>query len=463
MQHDLKRTLSETKKTSRIFFTRAILACAIALFSTMPAAWGQQPQFLGEQFRVNTYSPNRQNEAAVARDSQGDFVAVWQSDGSDNGDTVGFSIQGQRFEADGTPIAHQFRVNTTILTDQLLPAIAMDAAGDFVVVWLSDEGSGQPFGYRIYGQRFAADGSPVGGQFQVNSRDTKAQGKPSVAMDSAGNFTVVWENDPQEAGDGSGSNIRGRRFTANGTALGPEFDINAYRPGRQHSPRAVKDALGELVVIWASFGSDNGDSSGQSIQGQRFAVDGTPIGPQFLVNSLTRNDQAHPRAAMDDSGNFVVTWESDRADKPDSDGFSIQARRFANDGTPQGGQFVVNSFTESDQRMPEITMDGTGNFIIVWTSFGSDGTDNHQFSIQGQRFSANGSPIGDQFQANNYTPKSQFSPVVAADGPGNFVVMWTAETSDNGDFSHFSVQGQRFCSSNCRSSPGLRHLASSVD
>ena len=44
-----------------------------------------------------------------------------------------------------------------------------------------------------------------------------------------------------------------------------------------------------------------------------------------------------------------------------------------------------------------------GDFIVVWRSFGSDGTDTDSGSIQGQAFNSAGAPLGGEFQVNTYT------------------------------------------------------------
>ena len=44
-----------------------------------------------------------------------------------------------------------------------------------------------------------------------------------------------------------------------------------------------------------------------------------------------------------------------------------------------------------------------GDFVVVWESNGSSGTDTSSWSIQGQRYASNGSTLGAQFQVNTYT------------------------------------------------------------
>jgi hypothetical protein len=63
---------------------------------------------------------------------------------------------------------------------------------------------------------------------------------------------------------------------------GPEFQVNTYTTSSQSGPSVAMDPDGAFVVVWQSYGSGGTDTSGRSIQGQRFA---TPE-PASLVGSL---------------------------------------------------------------------------------------------------------------------------------------------------------------------------------
>ena len=100
--------------------------------------------------------------------------------------------------------------------------------------------------------------------------------------------------------------------------------------------------------------------------------------------------------AADADRDFVVVWESPGSSGTDASGQSIHGRRYASDGSSQGAQFQVNSYTTSDQRIPAVAAAADGDFVVVWDSDGSSGPDTHTTSIQGQRFSvaAAGLPAG---------------------------------------------------------------------
>jgi hypothetical protein len=118
---------------------------------------------------------------------------------------------------------------------------------------------------RLFGQRYAVSGAPLGQEFRVNTFTTNYQGGATIAADAAGNFVVVWKSFLQ---DGSSTGIFGQRYADSGSPLGLEFRVNTYTSSAQDAPSAASDSAGRFVVIWSSYSQD-GWASG--VFGQRYA------------------------------------------------------------------------------------------------------------------------------------------------------------------------------------------------
>jgi hypothetical protein len=93
-------------------------------------------------------------------------------------------------------------------------------------------------------------GNPVGPEFRVNTYTTVSQRAASVAADASGNFVVIWDSTTQ---DGSIDGIFGQRYAASGTPLGPEFRVNTFTASYQGDPSVAADPLGRFVVVWTSY------------------------------------------------------------------------------------------------------------------------------------------------------------------------------------------------------------------
>jgi len=344
------------------------------------------------------------------------------------------------------PVGEQFQVNSYTTGMQWDPAVAADAQGNFVVVWgvfgsYGTDTSGQS----IQGQRYDASGTPVGGQFQVNSYTTSTQRSAAVAADAQGNFVVVWMSHGSYGTAGWLRSIQGQRYDASGTAVGGQFQVNTCTTSHQNRPAVAVDGQGNFVVVWDSWCSHGTDTDGLSIQGQRYDASGTPAGGQFQVNSYTTARQYEAAVAAGGQGNFVVVWESWGSYGTDTSTASVQARLYDASGTPVGGQFQVNTYTMALQYKAAVAADGQGDFVVVWAGYGSYGTDTGGYgrlSIQGQRYDASGTPAGGQFQVNTYTTGSQNRPAVAMDAQGHFAVVWDSDGSYGTDTDRLSIQGQ---------------------
>ena len=77
------------------------------------------------------------------------------------------------------------------------------------------------------------------------------QDHSDVAIDANGDFTVVWESYGQ---DGSRWGIFGQRFDHTGAKVGGEFQVNTYTNAQQVDPKIAMDPAGDFVVTWSSFG-----------------------------------------------------------------------------------------------------------------------------------------------------------------------------------------------------------------
>ena len=389
---------------------------------------------VGSEFQVNTYTSYAQFAPAVAIDADGNFVVVWESNLS-GGTDVDFSVQGQRYASDGAALGGQFQVNTYTTSTQASPSVAVDADGDFVVVWASDGSQGTDSARSsIQGQRYASDGSTRGAEFQVNSFTTGRQRYPAVALAPDGDFVVVWQSNGSPDTDSASSSIQGQRFASDGSVLGGQFQVNSYTTSSQGVPAVAVDSDGDFVVVWQSNGSPDTDSSDFSVQGQRYASDSAALGGQFQVNSYTPESQRAPAVALAPDGDFVVVWQNNSSPGTDP---SIQGQRYASEGSALGGQFQVNSLTTNLQVDPVVAVAADGDFVVVWQSNGPPGTGLASKSLQGRRYTSDGLALGGQVQVNSYTTSFPVLPSVALDADGDFVVVWQSVGSR-------SIQGQRF-------------------
>ena len=375
---------------------------------------------IGSEFNVNTVFNGNQASPAVASDADGDFVVVWESFGQEGPGNSSAGIHARRFSATGVPLGEEFQVNTFTASAQREPSVAMDADGDFVVAWQSNDQDGE--GYGVYAQRFDAAGNRLGGEFRANSFTAGNEGSPAVATDAPGNFLIAWEAGPAFSSSDPERDVRAQRFDADGNRVGGEIHVNEVDAGLQCRPAAAMGAAGGFVVTWQL---DPSPSAG--IFARRFDAAGNPLTRDIAVESTGR--PSSPAVAMDADGDFTVAWES-----ADSYGFyrNVRARRFDAAGVARGGTIPVNVQTSGFRGGAAVAMDADGDFTVAWLSQQFDaGTGTLTNGIFARRFSAAGVPeTAGELQAHTTAGGSRTSPAVAADAEGDFVVAWDGDGPD---------------------------------
>jgi Ca2+-binding RTX toxin-like protein len=339
-----------------------------------------------------------------------------------------------------TSTGSEFRVNTLTLGKQFDSAIAIDADGDFVITWFSLYGTNNRE-HRIFAQRYNRLGGREGNALLVDTEQDNAGGalgSPAVAMDAGGNFTLVWhknddDNDPLD-GDGDRFGVIGQRYTSTGSTLGNRTVINSTTTGDQIQPAIAMTSNGSYVVTWHSIGTNFFGNPENRIYAQRYDSLGRRVGGQISVASLTGTNLVRkPDVAIAENGSFVVTWESRNSnDAGDRSGFAVYAQRYSAAGSTLGSRFRVNAYTTGDQNRPAIAMDRVGNFVVAWESDGQDGDDDGIFV---RRYHSDGTAIDQkEFQVNTFTRDNQWGPAVAMDYDGNFLVSWSSEGQDGSGY-----------------------------
>ncbi|MEM9353124.1 MAG: peptidylprolyl isomerase [Planctomycetota bacterium] len=313
--------------------------------------------------------------------------------------------------ADGSAVA-SFRVNTTVTAEQHSPAAAMFVDGGFVVAW-AGRGDGDLHG--VFFQRFASDGTAVGGETLVNTTVGGVQHSPAVAVASDGSFTVAWAG----AGVGDANGVYLQRFNAEGVAQGGEVLVNTEVTDRQDAPALVYDSGDTLYVAWQSRGQDG---SGWGVYSQRFNLAGDRLDVETQLNSTTSDTQAAPAVAAVPGGGVVAAWQSRGQD---GDGWGVVARAFDASLAATTGEVVLNDTAEGEQLDVAIAVASDGQWLASWSHGVEDGSG---WEVDGGNFRPDGTPDGASFEINTDPGDAgsghQRSPAVAVVGESG-VVVWS--------------------------------------
>lgn len=390
-------------------------ACVLGWMQVAVGAVPAQPRDDAE-VQVNTYVTSEQRYPAVAIAPDGSSVIAWASDEQDGGF---FGIYAQRYAPDGTPRGTEFRVNVITDGSETEPSVAMDSAGNFVICW--EQSAGDNY---IHARGYAADGTPLSQEFLVNDEPAAGQDSPvlhdvDVAAAPDGSFVAVWSRHQQGAPD----RIMGRRFSKEGAKLGAEFAAYVTGGETQWRPRIAISGSGDMLIVWS-------DVSENIVRARSYSPALVPLGDAFSVAQGACGTEGYADVATNEVGDFAVAWDC-------SGPVEVYARRFSPGGVPQGPEFALSTGATSDPSDVAVGVDAEGTATFVWQANGAyRAVYAQQFALDGQVVSDK--PLGSEFPVNVEPTGYEEEAAIAVSASGDWVAAWANRDADDyGVFARF--------------------------
>lgn len=373
-------------------------------------------------------------------------------DGNENGTagddySISFSVKQGVFGVGPEQIVHGevrsvYYQNGVAINDDNSYAVVFLTSDNFTEPPISEARVFDPSGQAIF-PAVAIDGNTGSllplqdGEFLVavpgGIRTFDAAGAEPVVPVNPGGFGVFGPSTIARAPDGTfivaGSvqitqsspaayDVRYQRFAADGTALGPAASV--YQPSndlQQDGPEVFVFDNGEFVIAWSAMQLSG---PGHTVYARRFAADGTPSGDRIEVDS-TDTYGGWIDVAGDRSGSFTVVWSE--IDFGISEDRYLFARRYDAFDQPLSEDVHLRTVADGQWTRPRIAMDDSGRSIITW----QEGT-----NIFVQGFSANGQPLTDPFSINEQPVTEDVGdPLVAMNSTGEAVVSWNTDYFTN--------------------------------
>ncbi len=309
-----------------------------------------------EKFPVKTVNIDpggQQLKPRVGMAEDGSFVVVWEDDRDNNGY---YQVRAARFTSMGVKKSLDFTVNTNANRQQLKPDIAMGPNGNFVVAW-EDDSNGATGVYQVFARGFNANGSQRFPAITINRNANGQQLKPAVGIARNGSFAIAWEDDS----DGNGKfQVMGARFNAQGVKSGNDFTVNSNSDGQQKNPAVAMNSLGNFVVVWEDDSNENGL---YQVVAARFNAAGIKQGNDFTVNTTAAGQQKSPAISISPVGDFVIVWADD---SDANNAYQILGRGFLANGSEKFTARTINANSNGQQKKPSIGLTENGSFITVW-------------------------------------------------------------------------------------------------
>ncbi|SFF08575.1 Hemolysin-type calcium-binding repeat-containing protein [Sulfitobacter brevis] len=149
-------------------------------------------------------------------------------------------------------------------------------------------------------------------------------------------------------------------------------------------------------------------------------------GDPFVINTTQTGRQSDPDIAVLSNGNYVIVWNSPGQDDPNAFSDGVFGRVFTANGLPLGDEFQVNDVTDNFQRAAQVVAGNNGGFTVFWESFVAD----NRGGIVGRSFASDGSAAGAEFAVNTTTNSIQRSVVATVLNNGSIATAWESQGQD---------------------------------
>ena len=364
---------------NRNFFIAAICYC---LFNT--TVYAQWLDAYIPDFKVNDdLGVSSQVNSQIAVDSAGNFLIVW-NDGRNYIQTGFYDLYCQRYDKNGTAIGSNFRI---VSQDSFgLSGITMQKNGRFVLALVNVFINNSNQYYSIYYQRFDKNANQYENPVRIidtsysTSFPVSHQGM-SISSDSLGNFVICWA---KAHTFNSKIQVFFQRFDSSGVKLGG-IDSVSQANAHCYSPKIAMNNDGSFVITWDD---ERNPQTLPDVYMQRFNPSGQKIGNNVKVSddNSTGVRQAGNVVSTDGYGRIAVCWIDDRDNQN-----SIYYQLYDNSGSPIGVNRKANILSSLFSRTsPRVSMRNDGKFFIGWLDVGFTGRE----QVYGRRFDTSGDPIG---------------------------------------------------------------------
>ncbi|MFV2057871.1 MAG: Ig-like domain-containing protein [Thiohalomonadales bacterium] len=337
----------------------------------------------------------------VAMSPSGDGLAVWEQK---NATTT--NIWANRYDAK----------SNTWLTAKLLdafdmlaysPQIAMDAAGNGMVVWRQFGTFGTPIS--AYANRYDAKSGSWGTAELLETDNIQFHGvlAPQIAMDPNGNALAIWSQAPGASGP---YNLWSNRFDIASKTWGAAQLIETNNIlGNTDDPQIAMDSMGNGMAVWTQ-----NDGTRYQLWYNRFDASAGSWGTAAILNTDSIGVPTRSEIALDAAGNAILVWDQygDTLSNVWTNRFDISTKTW---GTAK----LLELDNQGHASFADVAVDPTGAGIAVWNQF-----DGIQYSVWSNRYDATSNSWGTPTLVEIDDVGKAVSVRVKLDPSGHAIAVW---------------------------------------
>ncbi len=401
----------------------------LALLPALAAPVLGQPRPVGDEFRVNANTANKQRNPVAAYTASGSVLVVWENDRA--------GLRGRLYGHDGSPQSGEL----SLVANQTLPrvpaqglevirkepAVAALSSGGFLLAWTEERDNVSadlfletrtPLDRNIYVQKLSPAGVPQGSPLRLNATVTGFQSNPKILVRNGADALVAWQSDDRTASRlGDGVFARTVRTSSNLQTTSGELKLSST-PGFAANVSLAPAGNGGFAAAWEAADADS-----QGVYVRLFDRSASPRGAEFRVNTTVAGLQRRAAITADpNTGGFLVVWQGQAGTIKDS---HIYGQFLSAGGSFVGPQFRVSQGVAQGQIAPSVA-GVNGHFLVVWADY----ADIFPVGVFGVEIDKLGNALGDEVEINSAPINAVTRTAIALSPLGDVLVPWEGFTTD---------------------------------
>ncbi|MFP6581410.1 MAG: CFI-box-CTERM domain-containing protein [Candidatus Hydrogenedentota bacterium] len=309
--------------------------------------------------------------------------------------------------------------------------VILDSQGNGVAVWPGGT-RGQTVLYATYAVESDSWSSPTW-IYTHNQSDIQGDSSVSLATDNQGTWIAVWTS---QYGINNTSDLSNYILYSLYDFENDEWSTPSHVApdtgsviGYHHFPNIVSAGQGIWMATWTTL--DYNVANDENISYSLFDIDTGQWSTTKPLNSDTttnRGDDSDIRVATDGHGELLAVWRNYRRFFGGAEEFKISYATF---DAGLDSWSVPKTLAQMSGRgfSPEVSTDGLGNWISVWTS--DEPMDNVLQDVRYATYDVPNDTWSSSMPLNTDSELAQSSfedrPHIAADDQGNWMAVWSSE------------------------------------
>ncbi len=309
------------------------------------------------------------------------------------------------------------------------PSLAVDSAENIHIAWQDEtDYTGAGTEWDIFYKRWDASTSLWITTEVVSTESTANSIFPSLAPDSAGNIHIAWWDQTDYAGAGTEFDIFYKRWDASTSTWTTTEVVSTESTGHSNHPSLAVDAAGNVHIAWGDQTAYAGAGTDWDIFYKRWDTSTSTWTTTEVVSTESTDVSANPSLAVDSTGTVHIAWHDQTDYAGAGTEWDIFYKRWEASTSTWTTTEVVSTESTGDSSYPSLAVYPTGTIHVAWHDFTNYAGAGIEFDIFYKRWEASTSLWTTTEVVSTESISGSENPSLAVDSAGDVHVAWQDET-----------------------------------